>query len=87
MCDKHFKNMNPNMKIESTTTSDKVSAVASNDRVRPPCCYNCEFMGYTPPQHDQPHPELWCKKEVWAGAEDKEALLLETECKLHKRAD
>ena len=31
MCDKHFEGMNPNMKIEQTTTSDKVSAVASND--------------------------------------------------------
>lgn len=33
MCDRHFKDINPNMKIESTTTSDKVSAVALSDRV------------------------------------------------------
>ena len=33
MCDRHFKDINPNMKTEQTTTSDKVSAVASNDRV------------------------------------------------------
>lgn len=31
MCDKHFEGINPNMKIEQTTTSDKVSAVASKD--------------------------------------------------------
>lgn len=31
MCDRHFKDINPNMKIESTTTSDKVSAVALSD--------------------------------------------------------
>jgi len=31
MCDRHFEGINPNMKIEQTTTSDNVSAVASND--------------------------------------------------------
>lgn len=30
MCDRHFEGINPNMKIKQTTTSDKVSAVASN---------------------------------------------------------
>ena len=28
MCDRHFKDMNPNMKIVKTTTSDKASEVA-----------------------------------------------------------
>lgn len=31
MCDRHFKDINPNMEIKEITTSDNVSAVASND--------------------------------------------------------
>ena len=57
MCDRHFKDMNPNMKIETTTTSDNVSAVALSDVLchaeilaerremlckKPPTCPDCK---------------------------------------------
>ena len=42
MCDGHFKDINPNMKIKETTTSDKVSAVASDDRVMTPADWEQE---------------------------------------------
>ncbi len=46
MCDRHFKDMNPNMKTESTTTSDKASAVALSDGLEGPfikawICVDC----------------------------------------------
>lgn len=56
--------------------------------VRPPCCYNCKHLGCVTERDEvQPYIEIWCKKGVWDGVEDKETLLLETDCNLHKRVD
>ncbi len=49
MCDRHFKDMNPNIKIKSTTTSDKVSAVASNGVL----CVACEGTKHVCENHSR----------------------------------
>ena len=78
MCDKHFEGINPDMKTKQTTTSDKASAVTSDDGVRPPCCYNCKQLSYVG--------KIWCKEGVWDGLGSTDELLVETDCRLHETA-
>ena len=78
--------MNKRMTDKAQNEKEDGYAVDLQRGVRPPCCYNCKHIDYTPPSPDQPYPEIWCKRGVWHGVEDKETLLLETDCKLHKRA-
>jgi len=45
-----------------------------------PCCNNCAYLYYAPPQWDQPFPEYTCWKKHWDGVEDPNTLLDLIEC-------
>jgi tetrahydromethanopterin S-methyltransferase subunit H len=66
-------------KMNKDNQKNKQQCDACSDTVH--CCSICDHLGYAPPQHDQPYPEVWCGKGHFDGISSYDELHEPTECK------